>query len=121
LGEFIKRAEVKYRGGVILARCLVTEYPWERMTGLLPRASLAEDEALFIEPGTSVHTFFMRFRMDAAFLDSRGRVLALYDSLPPWRHTWIHWRAAGVLETAGGVLARHGVRKGDVLEICRSS
>lgn len=63
----------------------------------------------------------MRFAMDAAFLDDKGRVIALYDGMKPWRHTWIHLFAAGVLETGAGVLGKAGVKKGEVLEICPTS
>lgn len=105
-------------GKVILARCRVTENAWERMCGLLPRSELAEDEGLWIAPCPTIHTFFMRFAIDAAFLDRQGRVIALYDSLKPWRHSGLHWRAAGVLETGPGVLKRAGVKKGEVLEVC---
>lgn len=105
-------------GKVILADCRATANAWERMCGLLPRASLGEQEGLWIAPTNAVHTFFMRFEMDAAFLDRQGKVVAVYDSMKPWRHTWIHWRAVGVLETAAGMLRRAGVKKGEVLEIC---
>jgi len=105
-------------GKVILADCRATTNAWERMCGLLPRSSLGDQEGLWIAPTNSVHTFFMRFVMDAAFLDRKGRVVALYDSMKPWRHTMIHWRAVGVLETGAGVLTRAGVKKGEVLEIC---
>lgn len=105
-------------GKVILSDCRATANAWERMCGLLPRASLGDQEGLWIKPTNSVHTFFMRFAMDAAFLDRKGEVVALYDSMKPWRHTMIHWRAVGVLETGAGVLARAGVKKGEVLEIC---
>lgn len=105
-------------GKVILNDCRATVNAWERMCGLLPRATLGEQEGLWIMPTNSVHTFFMRFAMDAAFLDRRGKVLALYESMKPWRHTWIHFGAVGVLEAGAGVLSRAGVKKGEVLEIC---
>lgn len=109
------------RGEVFLSDCDVTESAWERMRGLLPRSRLGVNEALWLSPCTSVHTFFMRFEMDAAFLDRQGRVIAIYDSMRPWRHTWIHPFAAGVLELAGGTLRRAGVEKGEVLELCLTS
>jgi uncharacterized protein len=88
------------------------------MCGLLPRASLGDQEGLFIAPTNSVHTFFMRFPMDAAFLDRGGKVVALYDSMKPWRISGIHFSAVSVLETGAGVLSKAGVKKGEVLEIC---
>lgn len=106
---------------MLLCDCLVTENAWERMCGLLPRSSLAPSEGLWLRPCNSVHTFFMRFTMDAAFIDKAGKVVAIYDSMKPWRHSWIHLRAVSVLETAGGVLRSAGVKEGEVLELCLSS
>lgn len=118
-GGRTEKAKVIRGGKILFGRCAVTESAWERMKGLLPRDGLAPDEALWIAPCTSIHTFFMRFAIDAAFLDSGGKVLALYENMAPWRLSWFHPRASGVLETAAGAL--RGVKKGEVLEICRTS
>lgn len=115
----MKKARVlKASGKVVLGECGITENAWERMCGLLPRTELALEEGLWIAPCTSIHTFFMRFSIDAAFLDRQGRVIALYDSLKPWRLSGIHFRAAGVLEARAGAFLAAGVQKGEVLEIC---
>lgn len=106
---------------VVLSRCEVTESAWERMCGLLPKASLGEGEALWIAPCTSIHTFFMRFAIDAAFLDKSGKVLAIYSSMAPWRLSGIHFRAAGVLEAPAGAFARAGIKKGEILTVCLTS
>lgn len=117
-GAILKNTTVKFAGKTLIGRCGVTESPWERMIGLLKHSGLSADEALWIAPCTSIHTFFMRFPIDVAFLDKKGKVIAVYDSLPPWRHSWIHPFAAGVLEAKAGVLREAGVRKGEVLELC---
>lgn len=105
----------------LFPRARATDSAIERMRGLLPRQGLEEGEALWIAPCTSIHTFFMRFPIDVAFLDRNGVVLALYEALPPWRHTWIHFRAAGAFEASAGSFARAGIGKGDRLELCVSS
>jgi uncharacterized membrane protein (UPF0127 family) len=104
---------------VLLGRCLATENSWERLRGLLGRSALAPDEGLWIRPCTGVHTFFMKFEMDVAFLDRKGRVIKVVSRMKPWRHSAIYFFAAGALEAAGGALA--GVREGEVLELCPSS
>jgi len=108
-------------GGEFLGECRVTESAWERMRGLLPKDGLSEGEALYIAPCTSIHTFFMNFPIDAAFLDREGRVIALYEDMKPWRMSGIHLRAAGVLEAAAGAFGRAGLKKGEVLKICHFS
>jgi uncharacterized membrane protein (UPF0127 family) len=90
---------------------------------LLTRASLAEDEGLWFPHNTSVHTFFMRFPIDVAFLGRQGEVIAVYHALKPWRHTWVHPFASfgGILETGAGVFRRAGLKKGERLRVCLSS
>lgn len=110
-------------GSLIIARCSVMATPAERMKGLLGHTSLSDDEALWFPHETSVHTFFMKFSIDVAFLDRKGRVLALYHSLKPWRHTWIHLFAlgGGTLEAAPGLFRKIGLRKGEELVVCSSA
>jgi uncharacterized membrane protein (UPF0127 family) len=115
--------KVLRRGGgesPLIARCQITESSAERMQGLLGRDSLAADEALWFPHCTSIHTFFMRFPIDVAFLDRGGRVIALYHALSPWRHTWIHLFAlgGGTLEASAGIFAKAGLKKGEELLIC---
>ncbi|MGZ3692772.1 MAG: DUF192 domain-containing protein [Bdellovibrionota bacterium] len=104
---------------MLLEKCRVTTNAFERMYGLLPRKSLEPGEALWIKPTTSIHTFFMRFTIDVAFLDRAGKVIRVYSHLKPWRHSRIHFFAAGAIEAGAGALA--GVQEGEVLEICLTS
>jgi uncharacterized membrane protein (UPF0127 family) len=69
---------------------------------------------LFIEPCSSIHTFFMRCSIDVLFLSSTNEVLATYCPMPPWRMTrWVAG-ARKVLELdAGGALDTH---TGDILQ-----
>ena len=86
-----------------------------RLRGLLGRTSLPEGAALVIEPCTSIHTLFMRFPIDAAFLSKQGRVLRAISDLRPWRATRIYPAAALVVELPAGTLSRTGTREGDEL------
>lgn len=106
-------------GSVVIRHCRITTNAFERMYGLLPESSLAADEALWIHPTTSIHTFFMRFAIDVAFLDRTGKVIRIYRSLKPWRHSRIHFFAAGAIEAAAGSLS--SVQEGQELVICPSS
>jgi len=70
----------------------------DRMRGLLGRMALGDGEALAIAPCGSIHTFFMKFEIDAVFLDRRGRVVRALTGLRPWRATRFHLRAEQVVE-----------------------
>ena len=86
-----------------------------RMKGLLGRDRLGPGEALWIEPCNSIHTMFMRFAIDAVFLDRDGVVLKRIHGLKPWRASTIVPRARTVIELEVGALARAGLRDGDKL------
>ena len=101
----------------ILARSVsVAESVFARTRGLLGRKCLPRDEALWIVPCNAIHNFFMRFPIDALFLDRQGRVVAIYHGLRPWRATWFVRGAHSVLELAEGVLAENGARVGDQVD-----
>jgi uncharacterized membrane protein (UPF0127 family) len=58
-------------------------------------------EGLLIPRCSSVHTFWMRFPLDLAFLDERGEVLEERLSVPP-RRLHSHRAAKAVLELPAG-------------------
>ena len=72
-----------------------------RMRGLIGRRTLPRGTGLLIPRCNCIHTFFMRFAIDAAFLDRRGEVVKVVRGIRPGRlWVWGGWRAASVLETA---------------------
>lgn len=73
------------RGTVLAEQAEVANTPFKRLKGLLGRQRLKQGEGLIIIPCSSIHTFFMRFSIDAVFLGKDGRVVALAESLPPTR------------------------------------
>jgi uncharacterized membrane protein (UPF0127 family) len=86
------------------------------MRGLLGRSGLARGEGLLLQPAGSIHTFFMRFPIDAVFLDADRRVLRVVADVRPWRTAAVR-RARAVLELAAGEAARVGMEAGTVLRL----
>jgi hypothetical protein len=91
------------------------------MKGLLGRSSLPPGEGLLIRPAPSIHTFFMRFPIDAVFISREGEVLKVASRVKPWR-TRSCRRAYAVLELSAGEAKRRHVAVGDRIEAaeCRS-
>jgi uncharacterized membrane protein (UPF0127 family) len=85
-----------------------------RNRGLLGRPGLADGHALILAPCSSIHTFFMQFAIDVAFVDRNGVVLRVRKVLGPWR-LQIALRAFAVIEFASGNLDRSDTRTGDRL------
>ena len=78
----------------------VTETMFARMRGLIGRETLAPGKGMLIPKCNCIHTFFMRFPIDAMFLDKNGRTVKVVRNVRPWRPwIWGGWRAASVLET----------------------
>jgi len=89
----------------------------ERMKGLLGRDSLPRGSAVLIVRCPSVHTFFMRFPIDAVFLDADGVVVRLAHALRPFRMAWGGMKARSVLEAPVGTIAELGIVPGDRLDV----
>ena len=79
-----------------------------RLLGLAFLDDLPEAHALLIPDCRSVHTFGMRFAIDVAFLDERGRAIRVERALPPRRVLFCR-RAFAVLEARTGQIERFSV------------
>ena len=104
------------RGTVVANDVGIADTPRARRIGLLRHAQLPPGEGLWIYPSQAIHTFWMRFSIDVAFLDRQRRVKRVYYRMPPFRLTRLLWDARSVFEVAAGVLASSGTQTGDELE-----
>ncbi|MPZ23828.1 MAG: DUF192 domain-containing protein [Dehalococcoidia bacterium] len=88
-----------------------------RLRGLMGRRSLADGEGIYIRPCSSIHTFFMRFPIDVAFLDRDGRVLRTAEAVGPWRFRLGGRGAHAVVELKAGTLTAVRLGVGDRLSV----
>jgi uncharacterized membrane protein (UPF0127 family) len=105
---------VREDGTVVCDRCTVAATPLSRMKGLLGRSELLPDEGLLLRPASSIHTFFMRFPIDAVFLDRDLVVRKIVLGLKPWRLGFARG-ARSVLELAAGESERRDITLGQRL------
>jgi uncharacterized membrane protein (UPF0127 family) len=101
-------------GDVVCDRCVVADSPVSRMRGLLGRSELRPGEGLLLRPASAIHTWFMRFPIDAVFLDRDWRVVGISDDVRPWRAR-SRRGAKAVLELPAGESARKQLAVGDLL------
>jgi len=104
----MSRPEVRIEdahGGVVCETCTVADRAPARLRGLLGRRGLASGEGLLLTPAPSIHTWFMRFPIDAVFLDGNLTVLAVRPNVRPWRIAGRRG-ARSVLELSAGDAAR---------------
>lgn len=106
----------------LVTRVTLARSFWGRFRGLMGRASLADDEGLYM-PVNSIHMLFMRFPIDALFLDAPDvqgiqRVVGIRASLRPWMGLVMPVRgAAGVVELPSGAIERADLAMGDALRL----
>jgi len=95
---------------------------WGRFRGLIGRASLADDEGLYLA-SNSIHMLFMRFPIDALFLsapdtDGVRRVVGVRPTLRPWSGLVMPVKGAlGVVELPAGAIERAGLSVGDAVRL----
>src|SRR5262249_6967966 len=101
-------------GRVVCERCVLADTALARMRGLLGRRELPSGEGILLKPASSVHMAFMRFAIDAVFLDRDLRVVKVTADLKPWRAAGSRG-AKAVLEIPAGEAERRGLNVGDRL------
>src|SRR5712691_4031026 len=108
---------VHARTGKVLAEELeVPRTFMGRGVGLMFRRRLEPGRGMWINPceGGSIHMLFMRFAIDAVFLDKKERVKKVYPKVPAWYGVvWFVWGARSVLELPAGSTAELGLQQGD--------
>jgi uncharacterized membrane protein (UPF0127 family) len=102
------------RGTFIADRATFAGSSAERRTGLLKRSALLPGEGLWIAPCECIHTFGMKFAIDAVFLTRDKRVVRIAANLPK-RRIAIAVLADSVLELPAGTAATTNTHKGDQL------
>lgn len=101
----------------LATRACIAQSLAARVVGLLGRDGLGEGEGLILPACRSIHTAFMRFTIDAVFVDRGWRVIRVWQALPPWRVTPVIWRAQAVVELPPGTVERARLVVGDQLVV----
>ena len=90
---------------------------WQRFRGLMLRRPLPPATALLIAPCNSIHMCFMRFAIDAVYLDKNGGILKIARHLRPWLGLSACWHAHSVLEMTAGQSDALGLQPGQSFTI----
>ena len=106
----------KSKNTILAGKAELAENIGARMKGLLGRRSLGQGEALVIRPCASIHTFGMRFTIDAVFFDKDNKAIAALHDLKPFRISGLYPKAKGVVEVPAGTLLGSQLAVGDELE-----
>jgi uncharacterized protein len=101
----------------VATRCARADDLVRRAVGLLGRAGLAEGEGLLITRTSAITMLFMRFAIDALFVDRSLRIVRVVPRLRPWVLAVFAPGADAVFELPAGTSERTGTQVGDVLHL----
>ena len=101
-------------GQVVCERCTVADTTLRRLRGLIGRRELNPGDGIVLRPGWSIHTAFMLFPIDVAFVDADQVVVKVVENLKPFRAS-VCRGARDVVELAAGEAERRGLKPGDRL------
>ena len=88
----------------------------KRFLGLMGRKKLPQGQGLLLSPCSSIHMLFMRFPIDAVWLDRDYRILKISPHLSPWLRLAFCPRAHACLELPAGAADALGWQEGWVLK-----
>lgn len=109
----MKKIEIRQDGVLLAAPVGVADGFWTRFRGLMLRKSLLPGEGLLLKGCREIHCCFMRFPIDAVYLDAAFTVVGK-ETVPPWRLGGRFPGARHVLELEAGRAA--GLKPGDRLQ-----
>jgi uncharacterized membrane protein (UPF0127 family) len=95
--------------------CRLADSFARRLLGLMGRKEIPLGSGLLFVPGGSIHTAFMRFPIDAVFINENGVVVDVAEHVRPWRNA--HGSGSFVLELAAGDAERLGLLPGEPLQL----
>ncbi|MBI3618082.1 MAG: DUF192 domain-containing protein [Candidatus Omnitrophica bacterium] len=111
----------KSKNTIIAQNVFLADTFWTRMKGLLGSEEIAAGEALVITNCQSIHMFFMRFAIDAIFVDDQDRVVGLAGSIKPFYLSPVFFRSKYVIELKSGTIAATKTSLQDQLEWRKST
>jgi len=92
----------KNSGRIIASNMKLATSFFDRLRGLMFRSEMPDCDAFLINDCISIHTCFMKFEMDAIFVNDKGKIIKIIRRMKPWRFSLFYYRAARVIEMDGG-------------------
>ncbi|MFC1755250.1 DUF192 domain-containing protein [Thermoproteota archaeon] len=113
----IVRIVNKTKSSVLAEKAEIANTPLSRMKGLLGRDKIDLGEGLVIVPCSAIHTFFMKFSIDVAFIDVNNKVVALSRDLTPGKLFSGGRESKKVIELPVGILESTNTCIQDLIEL----
>jgi hypothetical protein len=104
------------RGTVLATRARLASSYIDRFFGLMGRKRIEDGGGLLLTKSASIHSFFMRFRFDAVFVDRDNRVTKTVPNMRQWWAAFGGRGAKDTIELPSGTIAASGTERGDLIE-----
>jgi len=108
----IKDCMIKNSDGEKIFQLEIADTFLKRFLGLMGRKKIPAGQGLLILPCNSIHMMFMRFSIDAVYVDKNFVVKKIVRKLPAWLGMSICAGAHAVIELAAGEADRLNFRIG---------
>ncbi len=108
-----KKIAIESSGEKIFVQIEIADSFLQRFLGLMGRKKIPRGQGLLLSPCNSIHMLFMRFSIDAVYLDKNCVVKKIVPNLRPWLGVSICFGAQSVIEFAAGESARLNLKVGD--------
>jgi uncharacterized membrane protein (UPF0127 family) len=106
---------------VVAQTILLADNYFARLKGLMFCNNLDNSDGLILKPCNQIHTFFMKFDIDAVFINSLGEVLHIEENMKPSKISKYIKKGKQVLELASGQAHKNNIQVGDHLVIIPSN
>ena len=116
MSDFVRVDNVT-RGAVVADRCRIARGLKQRVLGLHVWPELRPGEGLLLRGANSIDTTFMKYDMDAVFIDGNHRVTKVVHAMKPWRIVPLARGAKACIELPSGAAARSTTEVGDELRL----
>lgn len=90
---------------------------FDRLVGLIGSKTFESGYGLMIEPCNAIHMLFMRFSIDAIFIDKGFCIRKIFLNLKPWFGFAVCLGAWAVIEMKSGEASRLKLSVGQILDI----
>ncbi len=114
------RRVINSRNALVLVEALeVASSLFSRALGLMGRKTFPSGQGMLItRSGNSIHTSFMRFAIDVAFISKTGEVKYIKTDVKPWRIVVAPLiKSTDCLEMPAGTLKKCDTQVGDILRV----
>ncbi len=108
----LRKCEIENSRGRNFLQLEIADGFFARLLGLMGRKKLPQGQGLLILPCNSIHMLFMRFSIDAVYVDKNFVIKKIVRNLRPWLGISACFGAHAVIELNAGAAENFGLEVG---------